>query len=65
MPMHKKLCRRDVQLLADVFADLHQRAAARATGAAGRLVAVLDARQLLGQRLPASPFVRGAQRRHM
>ena len=42
----------DVELLADVFADFHQLAAAPAAGAGLGLVAVLDARQVGGQRLP-------------
>jgi hypothetical protein len=46
--MHKKRCRGDVQLFADVFADLHQRAAALAATATGGLVTMLDARQMLG-----------------
>jgi hypothetical protein len=58
--MHKKRCRGDVQLLADVFADLHQCAAALAASAAYGLMTVLDARQLLGQRLPTGAFTRDA-----
>jgi hypothetical protein len=42
----------DVELLADVFADLDEGRAALAAGAGFRLVAVFDARQVRRQRLP-------------
>jgi hypothetical protein len=65
VPMHKKLCRRDVQLLADVFADLHQRAAALAAGAADGLVIVLGARQMLRQWLPTGALARDTRCAHL
>jgi hypothetical protein len=58
--MHEKRCRGDVQLLADVFADLHQCAAALAAGTVDWLVTMLDARQMLGQRLPLGALAWGA-----
>ena len=58
--MHKKLGRRDVQLLADIFADLHQRAAALTAGAACWLVTMHDAWQMLGQGLPPGALAWGA-----
>jgi hypothetical protein len=63
--MHEKLRRFYVQLLADVFADRHQRAAALATGAACWLVTVLDARQMLRQRLPTGAFTRDTWRGYL
>ena len=53
VPVHEELRRHDVQPLADVLADAHHRLAAvrcRAGGVLG-LVVVLDAAQMLGQRL--------------
>ena len=49
--MHEKARRLHVELLADVLADLDQVAPALGTGARGRFVAVLDARQLRRQGL--------------
>ena len=63
--MHKKLGRRDIQLLADVFADFDQRAAALTAGAACWLVTMLDARQMLGQGLQPGALAWGAQGRHL
>jgi hypothetical protein len=57
--MDEKRCRRDVQLLADVLADLHQYAAALAAAAACWLVTMLNARQMLGQRLPTGALAWG------
>ena len=49
----------DVELLSNVFADLDQIAATLAAGAGLRFVQVLDARQMLGQRLTAGTGTRG------
>jgi hypothetical protein len=48
VPVHGEFGRLDVELLADVLADLDQRAAALATAAGFRFVAVFDARQVGG-----------------
>lgn len=50
--MHEELGRHDVESLAHVFADAHHRLAAAASGVL-RFVVVLDATQVLGQRLTA------------
>ena len=63
--VHEELCRDDVELLAHILAHtLHRRTAAgvRASGV-GRLVVVLDALQMLGQRLAARPARRILRRR--
>lgn len=52
VPVHEKLHRIDIPLLAEVFADRHQCATAVVAGAAFSLVMVNDVRQMLGQRLP-------------
>jgi len=44
VPVHGEACRLDIQLLADVLANLDQVFATLAAGAGFRLVAVLDAR---------------------
>jgi hypothetical protein len=50
--MDEEARRLDIELLADVLADLDQVLAALAAGARLRLMAMLDAWQVLGQRLP-------------
>jgi hypothetical protein len=57
---HEEAGRLDVQLLADVLADLHQRRLALAAGAGFRLVTDLDARQMRGQRLATGTNAWGA-----
>ena len=49
--MHEEVGRLDVQLFADVLADLDQILPAFVAGASFRFVPVFDARQMLGQRL--------------
>jgi hypothetical protein len=51
--MHEEPGGLDVELFADVFADLHQILATLAAGAGFRFVSVFDARQMLGQGLAA------------
>jgi hypothetical protein len=51
--VHEEFGRVDVELFADVLADLHQVLATLAAGARFRLVPVFDARQVLGQGLAA------------
>ena len=51
VPVHEELGRRNVKLLANVFADLDQLAAALAAAAGLGFVAVFDARQMLRQGL--------------
>ena len=48
VPVHGEFGRLDVELLADVLADLDQRAAVLTTAAGFRFVAVFDARQVGG-----------------
>ena len=60
--MHEELRRRYVELLADVFADLDQLAAALAAGAGLGFVAVFDALQMRGQRRASGARPPGRQR---
>ena len=60
MALHEEACRFDIELLADVFADLDQRLTALAAGAGLGFVSLLDARQMIGQRLPACGLALGA-----
>jgi hypothetical protein len=53
--MHEETGRLDIELLADVFANLDQIVAALTAGAGFRFMAVFDARQVLGQRLTTGP----------
>jgi hypothetical protein len=54
-----------IELLADVFTDLDQLAAALAAGAAGGFVAVFGARQMLRQALAPGALALGTQRGHL
>ena len=53
----------DVQLLANVFTDLNEIGTAGVTGACVRLMAVLDTRQMGGQRLTSGGTALGGWRR--
>jgi hypothetical protein len=53
----------DVELFADVFTDLDQVLAALPAGTGFRFVAVLDARQVLGQGLATGAFTRRTRSR--
>jgi hypothetical protein len=67
LTMHEEARRLYIQLLADVLAELDEILAALAAGARLRLVAMLDARQVLGQRLTTGTGTRRARdagRRH-
>ncbi len=55
--MDEEAGRLDIELLADVFADLHQVGTAFPAGAGSRLVAMLDPGQFRRQRIAAGPFV--------
>jgi len=48
MAMHNELGRDNIQLLADVFTDFHQRPTALAASAAVRFMMVIDSGQMLG-----------------
>ena len=63
--MHEETGRLDIKWLADVFTDLDPTVAALGAGARLRFVAMLDARQVLGQRLTTGPRAgcRGRRRR--
>ena len=61
MPVHEELGRRNVKLLANVFADLDQLAAALAAAAGLGFVAVFDARQMLRQGLATGTLALAAQ----
>ena len=61
--MDEESGRFDIELFADVFTDLDQIAAALAAGAGFRFVMVLDARQMIGQRLAAGTRTRWRRRR--
>jgi len=58
--MHEEAGRLDVQLFADVLADLDQIPAALGAGTRIRFVLVFDARQMFGQRLTAGTDARCA-----
>ena len=57
--MHEEAGGFDIQLFADVFTDLDQILAALAAGARFRFMPMLDARQMLGQRLATRAFALG------
>lgn len=65
MAVHEELGRFHIELLADVFADLDQLAAALTAGAGLGFVAVFDARQVLRQRLATGALALGAQIGHL
>jgi hypothetical protein len=61
--MHEEARRLDIQLFGYVLADLDQRRAALPTGAGERFMHVLNARQMIRQRLTAGARTRYAWRR--
>jgi hypothetical protein len=57
--MHKKLCRFDIKLFADIFTDFNQLFAALIVLAGIRFVNMVNARQMGGERLTTSAVAFG------